>query len=291
MSIHLLGRNVMQADSARIAGCNQATVARTPHNFLQTVNKRACDYIYWPSERERRELRRLYYEKYRLPGVVGAIDGTHIPIQAPHLNKEDYINRKRFHSINAGVIADFNGRIRWVSTKWPGSAHDSRVFKTSSLYTQLKTGELQGVVLGDSAYAAKTFLLKPLGAPKNEKVVISKVFRGDSWGHSISETRYNRAVCSARAKVEHCFGALKRQFHIFHGECRYEPRRAGEIIVACCILRNMAIGEREAEDYDPPPNYDGEEEEDYICTPDKEGSKNDVARAKAFMHKIIEEYF
>ncbi|KAL6727552.1 hypothetical protein ANCDUO_11307 [Ancylostoma duodenale] len=89
MSIHLLGRNVMQADSARIAGCNQATVARTL-NFLQAINKHACDYIYWPSERERRELRRIYYEKYRLPEVVGAIDGTHIPIQAPHLNKEDY---------------------------------------------------------------------------------------------------------------------------------------------------------------------------------------------------------
>ncbi|KAL6727553.1 hypothetical protein Aduo_009421 [Ancylostoma duodenale] len=105
------------------------------------------------------------------------------------------------------------------------------------------------------------------------------------------ETRYNRAVCRARAKVEHCFGVLRRQFHILHGDCRYEPRRAGEIIVACCILRNIAIREKEAEDYDPPPNYDGEEEEDYICTPDEEGSKNDAARAKAFMQKIIEEYF
>ncbi|CAH3044736.1 unnamed protein product, partial [Porites lobata] len=35
------------------------------------------------------------------PGVVGCIDGTHVRIQAPNKNENDYVNRKGFHSINA----------------------------------------------------------------------------------------------------------------------------------------------------------------------------------------------
>ncbi|MBN3294808.1 HARB1 nuclease, partial [Amia calva] len=33
------------------------------------------------------------------PGVIGCIDGTHIPITAPSVNEGDYVNRKSFHSI------------------------------------------------------------------------------------------------------------------------------------------------------------------------------------------------
>jgi len=33
------------------------------------------------------------------PGVVGAIDGCHIPIKQPPGNANDYYNRKEFHSI------------------------------------------------------------------------------------------------------------------------------------------------------------------------------------------------
>ncbi|KAK6023858.1 hypothetical protein OSTOST_10344 [Ostertagia ostertagi] len=121
------------------------------------------------------------------------------------------------------------------------SAHDSRAFKTSELYEQLKNKDLSGVLIGDSAYGAEVFLLKPLNTTKNVK-----------------EERYNRAVCSARARVERAFAVLKRQFHILHGECRYSPDRAAQIVVACCVLRNIAIGQNESSDYDGAVRQDGE---------------------------------
>lgn len=38
------------------------------------------------------------------PGVVGAIDGTHIKIIAPSINENIYVNRKRYHSVNTQVV-------------------------------------------------------------------------------------------------------------------------------------------------------------------------------------------
>ena len=34
-----------------------------------------------------------------LPGIIGAVDGTHVPIIAPSVNE----NRKNFHSMNVQV--------------------------------------------------------------------------------------------------------------------------------------------------------------------------------------------
>ncbi len=71
-----------------------------------------------------------------LPGVVGAIDGTHINIFAPSINENIYVNRKWYYSTNTQVVfdADYNifgcgTQMAWVYTwradiewKWPEAA-------------------------------------------------------------------------------------------------------------------------------------------------------------------------
>lgn len=37
------------------------------------------------------------------PGVIGAINGTHINIKAPHVYPEFYVNRKGHHSIQLQI--------------------------------------------------------------------------------------------------------------------------------------------------------------------------------------------
>ena len=37
--------------------------------------------------------------KCQIPGIIGAIDGSHIPIKQPPGNSQDFYNRKQFHSI------------------------------------------------------------------------------------------------------------------------------------------------------------------------------------------------
>jgi len=64
--------------------------------------------------------------------VVGAIDGSHIPIIAPKNDPNDCYNRKQFHSIVLQGVADAEGRSIHVSTGYAGSIHDVRVLRMSS---------------------------------------------------------------------------------------------------------------------------------------------------------------
>ncbi|KAK6029166.1 hypothetical protein OSTOST_04728 [Ostertagia ostertagi] len=206
--------------------------------FKPSTEKRASSYIGRMSRRARGSAVLF------LINTLGFIDGTHCRIQRPHVAEGDFVNRKGYHSLNVGMVVDYDLRIRWVSSKFPGSAHDSRVFKTSELYEQLKNQEL-------------------------------------------SEERYNRAVCSARARVERAFAVLKRQFHILHGECRYSPDRAAQIVVACCVLRNIAIGQNESSDYDEYAGADREDDE----VPSDPLVETPSPSAVAFRQSIIDRYF
>ena len=49
-----------------------------------------------------------------MPGVVSAIDGTHIKIIAPSKDEDVFVNRKKVHSINTQVVFDANFNIAWM---------------------------------------------------------------------------------------------------------------------------------------------------------------------------------
>ena len=57
------------------------------------------------------------------------------------------------------MIVDCDDKFINIVTKWPGSSHDSRVFKESAVYRNLENNNIDGYLLGDSGYACKTFLL------------------------------------------------------------------------------------------------------------------------------------
>lgn len=73
------------------------------------------------------------YEKAQFPNVVGLIDGTHIRVIVPKNIEYVYVNRKNYHSINVQAVCDHNGAFTNIVAKWPGSTHDSRIFKESQL--------------------------------------------------------------------------------------------------------------------------------------------------------------
>ncbi|KAM7290153.1 putative nuclease HARBI1 [Ixodes scapularis] len=143
--------------------------------------------------------------------------------QGPRVHEEVYVNRHLYHSINVQVVVDASCRIRNVVARWPGSTHDSRIFTESTLSVKLADGVYDGLLLGDSGYTCQPWLMTPFLSPS-----------------SAAEVRYNTAHTTTRSIVERTIGQLKRRFHCLHAELRMEPSRCCDIIVACCVLHNLA---------------------------------------------------
>ena len=53
--------------------------------------------------------KRGFYDKGGFIGVIGCVDGTHVKIQGPTENENDYVNRNGFHSINVQAICNHKG--------------------------------------------------------------------------------------------------------------------------------------------------------------------------------------
>lgn len=63
-------------------------------------------------------------------GVDGAIDCTHIPILNPGGDQgENFRNRKGIFSINVQIVSGPRCEILDIVARWPGSVHDSRIFR------------------------------------------------------------------------------------------------------------------------------------------------------------------
>ena len=68
--------------------------------FCSAIKKNLlAKFISWPSPSIMERYVQEFEDLHDIPYVVGAVDGSHIPIVAPRLHAPDYYNRKRFHSI------------------------------------------------------------------------------------------------------------------------------------------------------------------------------------------------
>ena len=74
----------------------------------------------------------------KLPQCVGAIDGSHIPINAPNRNHTDYYNRKGLYSVILQTVVDHGYCFTDINVGWPGCIHDTRVFANSSIHVYEK---------------------------------------------------------------------------------------------------------------------------------------------------------
>lgn len=72
--------------------------------MTKALVKLAPLFITWPEGNRVEEVMKGFAATSAFPGVIGAIDGTHINIRAPHVNPECYVNRKKHHSMHLQVI-------------------------------------------------------------------------------------------------------------------------------------------------------------------------------------------
>ena len=99
-----------------------------------------------------------FYPIAGFPGVIGAIDGSLIPIWGLDSDEHLSVCHKGFHAIN--VMAVFNAHLSSTNFVciWHGSVYDSAIFNASYLQACMEGGGGgNGWLLGDCGYAIKPY--------------------------------------------------------------------------------------------------------------------------------------
>ncbi|GBM65031.1 hypothetical protein AVEN_68952-1 [Araneus ventricosus] len=159
----------------------------------------------------------LWQRKYKFPTAIGVIDCSHLGILKPKLYGAECINRKDKPTLNVQATCDAKEIFTSVDVSCPGSVHDSRIWKNSQVYLQLRNKGNTGLIGKDSC------LMTPFENPT-----------------SGAEVKYNKLFKKERVIVERCFGQLERRFPILQYVCRVKLKNVPKIIVTCVVLHNIA---------------------------------------------------
>ena len=117
-----------------------------------------------------------FHSSHGFPQCLGADDGSQVSIKKPKTNASDYMNRKGHYSFNVQAAADYQYIYIFfdVVIKWPGSAHDARIFSNSGLNESLRNEYISSFskiivegedpvtvcILEDPGYPLLSFLMK-----------------------------------------------------------------------------------------------------------------------------------
>ncbi|XP_067635609.1 putative nuclease HARBI1 [Eurosta solidaginis] len=106
----------------------------------------------------------------KFEAVIGCIDGTHIGLQRPSVDKHMYFNRKGYHSVNAMIMCDHTYKVLAINCQYGGAAHDSFVWRHSDqrrvLQERVEVNRRSNAwVLGDSGYPLEPWCITPYRNP------------------------------------------------------------------------------------------------------------------------------
>lgn len=215
-------------------GVSKSTVCRILRSTIDAIFELASTTIKWPGATEAQNIISANSSTTGFPGVLGAIDGTHIPITAPRHSPGTYINRKGFHSLQLQVVCQHNLKFTDCYVGQPGSMHDARVFRFSEISTDLQNNTLffldDSHLIGDTAYPLSDRLLTP--------------YR-DTGNLTECQVRYNFKLSSTRMFVERAIGQLKSPFRRLKSFDSPDLPFICKSVIAACALHNFCIDEND----------------------------------------------
>ena len=109
-------------------------------------------YIQFPmTNTDRQSVMFNFYDIKESPLVLGAVDGTLIPIKAPSVDEHLYVCRKGFHALNVQGVCDANNLFTNIVAHYAGSTHDAHIWNNCKLSEAFESGVIKnGWLLGDS---------------------------------------------------------------------------------------------------------------------------------------------
>lgn len=87
------------------------------------------------------------------------------------------------------VACDHDMKIRNIVSRWPGSVPDITILNNSALKAHFENGIQNCLLIGDSGYAVKKYLMTPLENPTTN-----------------AERLYQESIVRTRNIIERCIG-------------------------------------------------------------------------------------
>ena len=231
MTLRLYATGEMLRTIGDLYGVSESTVSRVVAEVTTHIALLRSMFINLPkSIDERSKAQKEFYNIAKFPKAIAALDCTHVKIISPGgADAELYRNRKGFFSINVHTTSDANLNITNIVARWPGSAHDSNIFKNSQIFARFENGEFgDSIIVADSGYANTKYMVTPLLNPRSRE-----------------ENLYNESQIRTRCCVERCYGVWKRRFPILSLGIRLSNRKVQAIIVATAVLHNLCCINKE----------------------------------------------
>ncbi|EHS64115.1 uncharacterized protein PGTG_20815 [Puccinia graminis f. sp. tritici CRL 75-36-700-3] len=267
VGLYRLGHGATYVMISHVFNIGKETADKATGHFVQAVLKvlrlQTISFPGLDAHDKWDEIIELFEWRHGIPDIVGAIDGTHIPLAIPPSDEwKGYINRKNWASLVFQCVVNGDGNFRDVcdpplhnsyiqSTSsqllhalmsdervWTvgqvfgggaGSIHDTRVFRRSDLGISLNNA------LGrEMRIPPGTHLIGDAGYPSDVNVLVPypSVVAPEN-------VHFNHIQSATRIIVEQTFGRLKNRFRILLTAQKANPVRARNTAFVCMILHNL----------------------------------------------------
>lgn len=260
-----LATNIEYRSLSNLFGIGISTCCVVTQEVITAINTVLKPiFIKPPSLAYCRTITQAFRDKWRFPQVVGAIDGSYIPIKAPVDSPSHYYNRKGQYSIILQAVVDHKMKFWDVNIGQPGRVHDSRVLSLSSLFDHMQANDILPqwtevfedvnvplFLLGDKAYPMLPWIVKPY----------------PDRGLNAEQVSFNYRQSQARMVVERAFGRLKGRWRCLIKPQDHHITLVSQVTAACCVLHNLC--EEQNEEFDEEDNYVEDEDEE------EEGGENE----------------
>ena len=176
-----------------------------------------------------------FTENYEFP-CVGAWDGFHVYVSS---QLKSYFSFKKRYSISNNGLVAHNKRILYAAAGAPGSTHDARLLRHTSLFKDIVSGDaipdqqlelgdfgtIPLVTVGDSAFPKFAWLLKAYDDRTNDP----------------QQRFFNKCLRSARVVCENAYGMLKGRWRILYKKAEVRNFNLKYVVMACIMLHNLCI--------------------------------------------------
>uniref|UniRef100_UPI00358F4AD4 putative nuclease HARBI1 n=1 Tax=Myxine glutinosa TaxID=7769 RepID=UPI00358F4AD4 len=179
-----------------------------------------------------------FESKWNIPHVLGALDGKHVALRCAPNSGSLYHNYKGFFSIVLMALVDADYKFLWVDVGGMGHMSDAQIYNASELKECIENEtigfpdplamqnddeEMPFFILGDDAFALRTYLMKPYARR----------------GLSPEQLVYNYRISRGRRVVENTFGILANRWQCLLKTLQQYPEVVHDLVETAICLHNM----------------------------------------------------